>query len=126
MNFSRLVLLVHRWAGLASCAFLFVIAITGVVLVYADPIDRALTPALRRIEPQGARQPLAATRSQRGSNIWKTNRIIAGIMTIPSQPTISPGCGTSLASRSGVCEHVAIRDLARQAYFRGSAPWSLP
>ena len=49
--------------------------------------------------------PPAATRLRRDSNIWKTDRIIGGVMTIPSPPTISPGSGANLASRSGVCEY---------------------
>ena len=57
--FSRLVLLVHRWGGLASCAFLFVVALTGSAIVYEGPVGRMTVPALRPIAPQGTRRSLA-------------------------------------------------------------------
>lgn len=37
----------HRWTGLASGLFIFVITLTGAVAVFKHEIDRLLTPALR-------------------------------------------------------------------------------
>ena len=51
----------HRYLGLFALTFLGLAAITGVILCFRDPLDRALNPDLFRLAAPGERiQPLAA------------------------------------------------------------------
>src|SRR5690349_1312936 len=49
---------VHRWSGLAAAGFLIVAGLSGAVLAWGEPLDRALNPDLFRVMPQG--QPINA------------------------------------------------------------------
>ncbi len=60
MDIQPWVLKLHRWAGLASAAFLVVVSLTGSALVYAPAIDRAAEPMVRRVQPAGAKRSPAA------------------------------------------------------------------
>jgi uncharacterized iron-regulated membrane protein len=50
----------HRWSGLATMVFLFVAAVTGCILVFAEPLDRALNPDLFESASKQAPSPVAA------------------------------------------------------------------
>ena len=51
---------VHLWVGLALGLVLVVVSVTGSALVFRHEIDRALNPALLRVEPSGERVPPGA------------------------------------------------------------------
>ncbi len=57
-SFRRACSTVHLWVGLALGGVLVVISLTGSALVFRHEIDRALSPALLRVEPAGERAPL--------------------------------------------------------------------
>ncbi len=56
----RLCSTVHLWVGLTLGALLVVLSVTGSALVFRHEVDRALNPALLRVEPEGERAPLGA------------------------------------------------------------------
>ena len=48
----------HRWLGLVSGIFLLLIGLSGAILVFKNPIERGLNPALFDIGPRGDRLSL--------------------------------------------------------------------
>lgn len=57
----RVWLAIHRYAGLVTAAFLLIAGLTGCVLVFDKPLDRALNPDLFRLDrPEVRVAPLAA------------------------------------------------------------------
>src|SRR5881396_3331818 len=56
----KLLLRLHLWAGSMAAAILFILGLTGSLLVFEDQIDRALNPQLWYVHPQGRRLSLNA------------------------------------------------------------------
>jgi uncharacterized iron-regulated membrane protein len=50
----------HRWFGLLAAGWLFVLGLTGSILVFCDEIDRVLNRDLRRVAGSTERLPVAA------------------------------------------------------------------
>jgi len=78
-------LLIHRYIGLWTGLFLFAIALTGCLLVFQDPIDRALHPSLSRVTPREGRQRvISARRAIHTGEIWgwptKSLVILVGVV----------------------------------------------
>jgi uncharacterized iron-regulated membrane protein len=74
-NVRDLVLVVHRWTGLAMAVFLVIVGLTGTLLAFREPINRLFNPGLY-VDANG-RQPLdLATLAERAEaqepkmNIW--------------------------------------------------------
>jgi uncharacterized iron-regulated membrane protein len=49
---------IHRWLGLVIGIFIAIMGLTGSAIVFMQPLDRQLHPALMQVVPQGQRQPL--------------------------------------------------------------------
>jgi uncharacterized iron-regulated membrane protein len=45
----------HKWFGLIGGLFMLMLSLTGVLLLYSEPLDRALNPALTQVTPAGQR-----------------------------------------------------------------------
>jgi uncharacterized iron-regulated membrane protein len=55
-NLRDVVLVVHRWTGLAMAMFLIIVGLTGALLAFREPINRMFNPRL--YVDAGGRQPL--------------------------------------------------------------------
>lgn len=55
----RLLLNVHLWIGLVACLLLFMLGLTGAILVFENNLDHVLNPGLAYVKPQAQRLPLA-------------------------------------------------------------------
>ena len=83
----RLWVAIHRYVGLFALTFLGLAAITGAILCFRGPLDRALNPDLFRLATPSERvQPLAAVRTLSASR---------PDLTVTSFP-LRPGVGESL------------------------------
>ena len=49
------VYVLHKWFGLIGGLFLLMLSLTGIVLLYSEPLDRALNPELTQVMPAGQR-----------------------------------------------------------------------
>ncbi len=58
MSIRTLWLKAHLWVGLTIALPLIVVALSGAVLVFEDPLDRALNPALSYVTPGDRTMPL--------------------------------------------------------------------
>ena len=58
MSIRTLWLKAHLWVGLTIALPLIVVALSGAVLVFEDPLDRALNPALSYVPPGDRTMPL--------------------------------------------------------------------
>src|SRR6476646_6230835 len=58
MSIRTLWLKAHLWVGLAIALRLIVVALSGAVLVFEAPLDRALNPALSYVTPGDRTMPL--------------------------------------------------------------------
>lgn len=86
MQLRSALLLVHRWAGVVSAAFLFVVAVTGAALVFEDNIDRVLNPSTAYVTPQHALLPVE-TMIQRVTASRPGERVTS--VRVPARPTFS-------------------------------------
>src|SRR5690348_1141027 len=57
--FRRLLLNVHLWIGLVACLLLFMLGLTGAILVFENNLDHVLNPGLSYVKPQAQRLTLA-------------------------------------------------------------------
>jgi len=56
----RILLTLHKYIGLVAGGFVFVLSVTGCVLVFEEQIDRALSPGLFDVSTPTTRMPLQA------------------------------------------------------------------
>jgi len=54
--FRRILLMLHRWLGLAASLPLVLLGVSGAIIVFEDEFDRALNAPLRSVNPAGERQ----------------------------------------------------------------------
>ena len=64
-----ILLLLHRWAGLAIAAFLVVSGLTGAIISWDHELDDLLNPHLTTVESQGRRCPPWSCAADRG---WRS------------------------------------------------------
>lgn len=57
-GFRKLLLNVHLWVGLAACLLLFMLGLTGAMLVFENNLDHVFNPSLSYVKPQPERLPL--------------------------------------------------------------------
>ena len=63
MRRKRLMFQVHLWLGLSLGVYLAVMGLTGSLLVFDEPIDRALNPGLYEARPEAEPRPIGAALS---------------------------------------------------------------
>ena len=69
----------HLWLGLLSSIVLFVVCLTGTILVFEEPIKRALNSDVMRVEPGNKRIPLDKLLAR----YQETHTLAPGSITIP-------------------------------------------
>lgn len=75
----RMVLVLHRWFGLLSAAFLVFAGLTGSVLVFGDEIQRVIAPQLYATPRPGVPPLDLATLAERGAALAPPHTLVLGV-----------------------------------------------
>lgn len=82
-------LVLHRWVGLVAAVFLFIVAGTGAVLVYAPEIDRALNPQWLVVPPAPGALPKSldtlVANATRATIVKTPNTKPASVIILPTR-----------------------------------------
>ena len=84
--FRPMLLVIHRWMGLLSCAVLLVLSVTGCLLVFQRTLNRAVNPAMSYVTPGPARLPVE-TLLQRAVAAYPGERVTLVLM--PARDTFA-------------------------------------
>ena len=74
---KRILLRVHFYLGLCACLFLVILSLTGAVLVFENELNRAVNPALLKVEPRDHPLPWETVRHrvEQQEPEWRVQRI---------------------------------------------------
>jgi uncharacterized iron-regulated membrane protein len=77
VSWKKILLQFHLYMGLAACAFLIVLSLTGAVLVFENELNRAVNPRLLKVQPKGPPLAWEAVRRkvEEQEPAWRVQRI---------------------------------------------------
>ena len=81
----KFLLNVHLWVGLAACLLLFMLGLTGAVLVFENNLDHVLNPSLSYVTPQTQPLPLQQLTAVVAKRFPKAH--VSALQLSPSSPS---------------------------------------
>jgi uncharacterized iron-regulated membrane protein len=117
-NLKNLLLKLHLWLGLATGAFLLIIALSGAVIAFEFEIDRALNPRLSYVTPE-SRQLSITDLVARLEHAYPSESVVG--VSLPQQPEFSVSLGLASGRQAFVNQYtgevLGLRDRS-QAFAR--------
>ena len=73
----RTLLKFHLWTGIAACAFLCVLSLTGAIIAFENELNRVVNPQLLKVQPYGRALPWEVVRRKVEDSMraWRVQRI---------------------------------------------------